>query len=83
MNSVTDNPLIFPEEGDVVSGGNFHGEPMALAADVLALGVLDEPRRMEELDERKPQHDDGPDRKARDDGRPQAPLVHPVVLTRR
>lgn len=39
MNSVTDNPLIFPEQGDVVSGGNFHGEPMALAADVLAIGV--------------------------------------------
>ncbi len=53
MNSVTDNPLIFPEEGDIVSGGNFHGEPMALAADVLALAVSElgaiSERRMEKL----------------------------------
>ena len=53
MNSVTDNPLIFPEQGDVVSGGNFHGEPMALAADVLALGVAElggiSERRIEKL----------------------------------
>lgn len=43
INSVTDNPLVFPEgpdgHGEVISGGNFHGEPMALAADVLALAV--------------------------------------------
>ena len=37
MNGVTDNPLIFPEEGDVLSGGNFHGEPVALAADYLGI----------------------------------------------
>ena len=53
MNSVTDNPLIFPEQGDVVSGGNFHGEPMALAADVLALGISElgaiSERRIEKL----------------------------------
>ncbi len=53
MNSVTDNPLIFPEEGEVVSGGNFHGEPMALAADVLSLGVSElgaiSERRIEKL----------------------------------
>jgi len=53
MNSVTDNPLIFPEEGDIVSGGNFHGEPMAFAADVLALGVSElgaiSERRIEKL----------------------------------
>src|SRR5688572_20109699 len=53
MNSVTDNPLVFPETGDVVSGGNFHGEPMALAADGLAialaeLGSISE-RRLEKL----------------------------------
>ena len=30
LNAVTDNPLVF-EEGDVISGGNFHGEPLALA----------------------------------------------------
>jgi len=53
MNSVTDNPLIFPEQGDVVSGGNFHGEPMAFAADILALGVSElgaiSERRIEKL----------------------------------
>jgi histidine ammonia-lyase len=53
MNSVTDNPLIFPDDGDVVSGGNFHGEPMALAADVLALAVSElgaiSERRIEKL----------------------------------
>jgi len=53
MNSVTDNPLIFPEEGDIVSGGNFHGEPMAFAADVLALAVSElgaiSERRIEKL----------------------------------
>jgi len=53
LNSVTDNPLIFPEDGDVVSGGNFHGEPIALAADVLALGVSElgaiSERRIEKL----------------------------------
>jgi histidine ammonia-lyase len=39
MNAVTDNPLVLADDGDIVSGGNFHGEPMALAADILALGV--------------------------------------------
>ncbi len=53
LNSVTDNPVVFPEEGEVVSGGNFHGEPIALAADVLALamaeiGAISE-RRIEKL----------------------------------
>jgi histidine ammonia-lyase len=37
--AVTDNPLIFPEEGDVLSGGNFHGQPLALALDVLAIAL--------------------------------------------
>lgn len=36
LNSSTDNPLVFPE-GDVVSGGNFHGQPVAQALDVLAM----------------------------------------------
>ncbi|MCK6594823.1 MAG: histidine ammonia-lyase [Bacteriovoracaceae bacterium] len=39
INSVTDNPLIFVEEGLVVSGGNFHGEAIALAMDYLAMGM--------------------------------------------
>lgn len=37
INSVTDNPIVFPEDGDVVSGGNFHGEHMAIALDALAI----------------------------------------------
>lgn len=37
-NSVTDNPLVFPE-GDVVSGGNFHGQPVSQAMDFLAIAV--------------------------------------------
>lgn len=37
LNAVTDNPLIFPEDEAVISGGNFHGEPMALAFDFLGI----------------------------------------------
>lgn len=40
INSVTDNPLIFPE-GEAISGGNFHGEPVALVADFLAIALTD------------------------------------------
>lgn len=36
INAVTDNPLLFADDGDVISGGNFHGEHMALALDALA-----------------------------------------------
>ncbi|WP_375330562.1 histidine ammonia-lyase [Alicyclobacillus fastidiosus] len=39
MNSTTDNPLLFPEEGLVYSGGNFHGQPVALAMDYLKIAV--------------------------------------------
>ncbi len=38
LNASTDNPLVFPE-GDVLSGGNFHGQPVAQALDVLAIGL--------------------------------------------
>jgi len=38
-NSATDNPMVFAEQGDIVSGGNFHGAPVALAADTLAIGL--------------------------------------------
>jgi histidine ammonia-lyase len=41
VNAITDNPLVFPETGDVLSGGNFHGEPVAMAADVLALAIAE------------------------------------------
>ncbi|WP_299675480.1 histidine ammonia-lyase [uncultured Roseobacter sp.] len=38
-NAVTDNPLVLTESGDIVSGGNFHAEPVAFAADQLALAI--------------------------------------------
>ncbi len=37
IDSATDNPLCFPEDGEVISGGNFHGQPIALALDVAKL----------------------------------------------
>lgn len=40
INSATDNPLIF-ENGDAISGGNFHGEPIALAMDFLSIALTD------------------------------------------
>jgi len=40
-NAVTDNPLVFAEDGAVLSGGNFHAEPVALAADTLALSIAE------------------------------------------
>jgi histidine ammonia-lyase len=39
LGAVTDNPLLFPEDGDVLSGGNFHGQPLALALDMLAIAL--------------------------------------------
>jgi histidine ammonia-lyase len=39
LNAATDNPMVFAEQGDLVSGGNFHGAPVALAADLLAIAV--------------------------------------------
>lgn len=41
VNSVTDNPLCFAAEGDVVSAGNFHGEPVAQALDYFAIGMAE------------------------------------------
>jgi histidine ammonia-lyase len=53
MNAGTDNPMIFAETDEILSGGNFHGQPVAIAADVLAiaaaeLGAISE-RRIERL----------------------------------
>jgi len=52
-NSVTDNPVLFTETGDVISGGNFHGQPMALVADFLAIALSElaniSERRIERL----------------------------------
>lgn len=40
-NAVTDNPLVFAEDGEILYGGNFHGQPIAMAADVLALAIAE------------------------------------------
>jgi histidine ammonia-lyase len=40
-NGVTDNPLVFADQGEVVSGGNFHAEPVAFAADMIALALCE------------------------------------------
>ncbi|KQN46317.1 histidine ammonia-lyase [Serratia sp. Leaf50] len=40
-NAASDNPLVFAENGDVISGGNFHAEPVAFAADIIALAVAE------------------------------------------
>lgn len=53
LNSATDNPLVFADSGEVISGGNFHGQPLAMAADYLAmalatLGGISE-RRVEQM----------------------------------
>jgi histidine ammonia-lyase len=41
MNAATDNPLVFADSDEMLSGGNFHGEPMALAADILAIALAE------------------------------------------
>lgn len=41
INAVSDNPLLFIEQGDILSGGNFHGEIIAMAADNLALAIAE------------------------------------------
>jgi histidine ammonia-lyase len=40
-NGVTDNPLVFPDTGEALSGGNFHAEPVAFAADTIALAICE------------------------------------------
>jgi histidine ammonia-lyase len=40
-NAVSDNPLVFSQQGDIISGGNFHAEPVALAADSLAIAAAE------------------------------------------
>ena len=41
INSVTDNPIIFTEDGVAISGGNFHGQPLALAMDFFGIAVAE------------------------------------------
>src|SRR5690606_9771861 len=38
---VSDNPLVFADSGDVISGGNFHAEPVAFAADIIAMAICE------------------------------------------
>src|SRR3546814_3189303 len=40
-NAVSDNPLVFPDTGEVLSGGNFHAEPVAFAADMTAIALAE------------------------------------------
>lgn len=53
MNSVTDNPIIFPEDEASISAGNFHGQPMALPFDFLGIGLAElanvSERRLEKM----------------------------------
>ncbi|GAA0363128.1 histidine ammonia-lyase [Bacillus horti] len=53
INAATDNPLIFTDEGKVISGGNFHGQPIAFAMDFLGIGLAElaniSERRVERL----------------------------------
>ncbi|MDX1583264.1 MAG: histidine ammonia-lyase, partial [Thermoanaerobaculia bacterium] len=53
LNSATDNPLVFPEQDETVSGGNFHGAPVAMACDIASIALTDmasiSERRIERL----------------------------------
>jgi histidine ammonia-lyase len=53
LNAVTDNPILFPEDGDVLSAGNFHGQHVALAADTAAIAIAEigaiSERRIEQM----------------------------------
>jgi histidine ammonia-lyase len=40
-NAVSDNPLVFPREGEILSGGNFHAQPIAMASDALATAIAE------------------------------------------
>ena len=41
INSVTDNPTVFPEDDEIISGGNFHGQPLAISLDFLAIAIAE------------------------------------------
>jgi histidine ammonia-lyase len=61
INAVTDNPLIFPDEDEIISGGNFHGQPLALAFDFLKTAIAEYADVSERRTERlvNPQLSDG------------------------
>src|SRR5205823_12337169 len=58
MNAATDNPLVFADTGEVLSGGNFHAQPIALAADLLTAAVTD----LSSISERRTENLVNPDR---------------------
>jgi histidine ammonia-lyase len=62
INAVTDNPLIFSDDNKVISGGNFHGEPIAFTMDFLKLGIAEAANMAERRIERlvNPQLNDLP-----------------------
>ncbi|WP_099159320.1 histidine ammonia-lyase [Virgibacillus ndiopensis] len=62
INAVTDNPLIFSEDNKVISGGNFHGQPIAFAMDFIKLGIAETANMAERRIERlvNPQLNDLP-----------------------
>ncbi|MEK7866980.1 MAG: histidine ammonia-lyase [Planctomycetota bacterium] len=41
VNSATDNPLVFPDDDEILSGGNFHGQPVAIAGDLLGIALAE------------------------------------------
>lgn len=41
VNSVTDNPNIFPDDDLILSGGNFHGQPLALSFDLMCMAMAE------------------------------------------
>lgn len=41
INSVTDNPTVFPEDDEIISGGNFHGQPLAISLDFLSIAIAE------------------------------------------
>lgn len=57
INSATDNPLIFADQKKVISGGNFHGQPIAMALDFLAIGLAE----LADISERRIEHLVDPD----------------------
>ena len=70
LNAATDNPLVFAKEGDLISGGNFHGQPLALIMDYMAIALTElssiSERRIERLI--NPEYGDLPPFLTRDPG---------------
>jgi histidine ammonia-lyase len=61
LGAVVDNPIVFPDDHEVISGGNFHGQPLAIALDLLAIAVTELASISERRTDRilDPQHSSG------------------------